>query len=97
MSCLSCGSKKQAEFSAEMVIHFVGFKNLDKPGVWLFPAVLVCLDCGFLQSKVPAPELTSLAVGTSETDQVSEGTVDDKPSLRIELGEKLNDGWPRGC
>jgi hypothetical protein len=88
MSCPSCSSKKQAEFSAEMLIHFVGFKNLDKPAVWLFPTLLVCLDCGFLQSTVPAPELTSLAVGTSETDQVLEGT-DDKSSLRIELGEKL--------
>jgi len=74
MSCLSCGSKKQAEFSAEMLIRFGGLKNLDKPGVWVFPKLLVCLDSGFLQSTVPAPELTSLAVGTSETDQVSEGT-----------------------
>ena len=57
MSCLSCGSKKQAEFSAEMLIHFVGFKNLDKPGVWLFPALLVCLDCGFLQSTIPASRI----------------------------------------
>ena len=65
MSCLLCGSKKQAEFSAEMLIHFIGFKNLGKPGVWLFPKLLVCLDCGFLQSTVPAPELSSLAVGTS--------------------------------
>jgi hypothetical protein len=88
MPCLSCGSKKQAEFSAEMLIHFVGLKNLDKPGVWLFPKLLVCLDCGFLQSTVPAPELTSLAVGISETDQVLEGAVGYK-LLRIELGEKL--------
>jgi hypothetical protein len=65
MSCLSCGSKKQAEFTAEMLIHFVGLKNIDKPGVWLFPELLVCLDCGFLQSTVPAPELRSLAVGIS--------------------------------
>jgi hypothetical protein len=78
MSCLSCGSNKQAEFSAEMLIHFVGLKNLDKPGVWLFPKLLVCLDCGFLQSTVPAPELASLAVGISETDQALEGRFDDK-------------------
>jgi hypothetical protein len=87
MSCLSCGSKKQAEFSAEMLIHFIGLENLDKPGVWLFPRLLVCLDCGFLQSTVPAPELTSLAVGTSEMDQVSSRTFDDKLLLRIELDD----------
>jgi hypothetical protein len=64
MSCLSCGSEKQAEFTAEMVIHFMGLKNLDKLGVWLFPALLVCLDCGFCQFIAPETELASLAEGT---------------------------------
>ena len=57
MSCLSCRSSNQAEFPAELLIHFGGLKNLDKPAVWVFPKLLVCLDCGFLQSTVPAPEL----------------------------------------
>jgi hypothetical protein len=49
MSCLSCGSGNEAEFAAEMVMHFSfsGLKNLDKPCVWIFPKLLVCLDCGF--------------------------------------------------
>jgi hypothetical protein len=63
MSCFSCKSNNQAEFPSEMLIHFGGLKNLDKPGVWLFPKLLVCLDCGFLQSTVPAPKLASLAAG----------------------------------
>jgi len=63
MSCFSCRSNNQAEFPTEMLIHFGGLKNLDKPGVWLFPMLLVCLDCGFLQSTVPAPKLASLAAG----------------------------------
>jgi hypothetical protein len=46
MSSLLCGSGNQAELAAEMVIHFSGVKNLDKPGVWVFPKLLVCLDCG---------------------------------------------------
>ena len=58
--CPSCRSNNQAEFPAEMLIHFGGLKNLDKPGVWLFPKVLVCLDCGFLQSTVPGRQLASL-------------------------------------
>jgi hypothetical protein len=77
MSCLACGSNKQAEFSAEMLIHFIGIKNLDKPGVWLFPRLFVCLDCGFLRSTVPEPELTSLALGATEMNQMQEGTFDD--------------------
>jgi hypothetical protein len=70
MACLSCGSKRQAEFSAEMLIHFGGLKNLDKPGVWVFPKLLVCLDCGFLQSTIPVPELASLAAGTLEKERI---------------------------
>jgi len=66
MTCRSCRSVNQAEFPAELLIHFGGLKNLDKPGVLVFPKLLVCLDCGFLQSTVPAPQLASLAAGTSD-------------------------------
>jgi len=66
MLCLSCRSNNQVEFPAELLVHFGGRKNWEKPGVWLFPRLLVCLDCGFLQSTVPAPELESLAAGTLE-------------------------------
>jgi len=88
MICSSCRSVNQAEFPAELLIHFGGRRNLDKPGVWVFPKLLVCLDCGFLQSTVPAPQLASLAAGTSDRESVLGSTVD-KLSLRIELGEKL--------
>jgi hypothetical protein len=58
--CPSCRSAKQAEFMAEMLVHSPGLKNIDKPGVWVYPKLLVCLDCGCLQSTVPAPQLASL-------------------------------------
>ena len=63
MSCLLCGSGNASEFSAEMIIHFPSsyLKNLDSPGVWAFPKLLVCLDCGFSQFMVPESELPSLA------------------------------------
>ena len=88
MTCYSCRSVNQAEFPAELLIHFGGLKNLDKPGVWVFPKLLVCLDCGFLQSTVPASELASLAAGTPEMERVFLGTFADNPPLRIELGER---------
>lgn len=47
MSCLSCASDHQAEFPAEMIIHYSGLENLDRCGVWVFTNILVCLDCGF--------------------------------------------------
>jgi hypothetical protein len=67
--CSSCGSSNQAEFPTEMLVHFGGLKNLDKPGVWLFPELLVCLECGFAQTTIPTYELAQLAAGavTSES------------------------------
>ena len=64
MSCARCASDNQVEFPAEMNIHFSGLKNLDKPGVWVFPRVLVCLHCGFSQFIVAGPELALLVKDT---------------------------------
>jgi hypothetical protein len=61
MTCLSCGSTKHAELTAEMLIHYPGLKNIDKPGVWLFPKLLVCLDCGSSQFAVSETEWASVA------------------------------------
>jgi hypothetical protein len=66
MSCLLCGSDNQTEFTAEMCIHFSGLKNLDKPGVWVFPKLLVCLECGCSHFTVPERELASVAEVTRE-------------------------------
>jgi hypothetical protein len=60
MSCLLCTSPKQAEYGAEMIIHFTGLKNVDKRGVLLFPKPLVCLDCGFIHFVVPEDKLAEL-------------------------------------
>jgi hypothetical protein len=62
MSCRLCESGNEAEFDAEMIIHFSGLKNLDKPGVWVFPKLLVCLSCGSSYFTVPESELAVLAL-----------------------------------
>jgi hypothetical protein len=63
MHCKSCGSIIQSKFSAEMCIHFPELKNADKPVVWAFPEVVVCLDCGAAEFAVPETELLQLANG----------------------------------
>jgi hypothetical protein len=63
MPCKRCGSTNKRKFSAEMVIHFLGTKNIQNPGVWVFPALLVCLDCGTAEFAVPEAELRELAKG----------------------------------
>jgi hypothetical protein len=44
-----------------MIIHFPDFKDLDKPGVWAFPKLLVCLDCGSSRFTIPKTDLALLA------------------------------------
>ena len=60
MSCPSCKSARIMEFPSEMMLKFAGLRNVDRPGVLLFPKSLVCLDCGFLRCTVPPRELNSL-------------------------------------
>ena len=63
--CKSCGSLNQGKFTAEMAIHFPGLKNIDKPTVWVFPDLIVCLDCGTAEFAVPETELRQLAKGNA--------------------------------
>ena len=63
MACNSCGMENQAEFGAEMNIHFPGRKGLDKPVVWVFPKLQVCLGCGLTRLTIPEAELRRLEHG----------------------------------
>jgi hypothetical protein len=60
MSCKSCQSANRREFPAEINVHFPGSRNLTKPAVWLFPKLLVCLDCGFVEFAITDAELRRL-------------------------------------
>jgi hypothetical protein len=63
MTCKSCGLNNQRKFTGEIGIHFTGLKDVDKPVVWVFPELVVCLDCGTAEFAVPEPELRLLAKG----------------------------------
>lgn len=81
-SCPSCGSRRQAEFTAEINIHFRGVQNLDKPGILLGSKLLVCLDCGCSQFRTPEEELKQLASRVSSGEaSMGKGT------------PKRNAGW----
>jgi hypothetical protein len=60
MKYLLCSSDNQAQFSAEIHIHFPFRRNPDKSGVFVFPKLLVCLDCGFSTLTIPETELREL-------------------------------------
>jgi hypothetical protein len=61
MACKSCGSGRLAKFNGEIALHYPGLEGLDKPIVWVFPKLLVCLNCGFAEFHIPDEELQSLA------------------------------------
>ena len=65
MSCTACTSVNEAEFTAEMMIHFSGVRNIDNPGVLAFPKVSVCLDCGFSRFTTPQTDLRTLGNGSA--------------------------------
>lgn len=58
MTC-SCRSARR-EFNAEVCIHFSGIENLDKPAVFVFPSLSVCLECGATGFVIGEIELRKL-------------------------------------
>jgi len=65
-ACRSCMSHRQMEFLGEICMHFPRrLESLNKPLVWVFPEVVVCLDCGLAQFSIPEPELRTLANGVA--------------------------------
>ena len=65
MFCKSCQSENERNFNGGIGMHFPGLEGLDKPIVWVFPKVLVCLDCGFAEFTVPEKELRVLMTGSA--------------------------------
>ena len=63
MTCKRCHSEKQSVYNGEVAIHFRGLEGLEKPIVWNFPKLLVCLHCGFTEFTVPKRELQVLEQG----------------------------------
>jgi hypothetical protein len=76
MSCRICNSDDQRNFNTEINVHFPGLKNLDKPTVFVFPEILVCMDCGFTELVIPESELRLLgtdggAPGTRRSTEIA--------------------------
>ena len=67
MSCRSCASNNQTKLGSEILVHFPGFKNAEKPTVMVFPRLVVCLDCGIGEFNVTEAELRLLRQGAHST------------------------------
>src|SRR5215813_6068661 len=53
MTCKSCATNEMATLNGEVAIHFPGFEGLDKDIVWVFPKLMVCLQCRFVEFVLP--------------------------------------------
>jgi hypothetical protein len=71
MACLLCGSANEKQFAAEMVIHLGDLTNIDNPGVWVFPKIVTCLDCGIVRFNVSKTELASLVGGAPRNERLT--------------------------
>jgi hypothetical protein len=62
VACSFCTSSNQTEFPAEVGLHLPDLRDADKRSVFVFPKVLICLDCGCSSFMTPVPELEQLRV-----------------------------------
>jgi hypothetical protein len=63
MNCKRCVSEELKVFTGELAIHLSGWEALSKPHVFVFPKLMVCLNCGFVEFYLPAPQLAELNNG----------------------------------
>lgn len=62
--CKACQSENQSTFSGEVAVHFPGLQGLEKPIVWVFPKISVCLNCGSAEFAISEKELQVLRTGS---------------------------------
>jgi hypothetical protein len=85
MSCPLCGSDNQEDFPGELMLHFRGLQNVHKPGVMIFPTVLVCLECGLSQFSARPKDLTLLA---QDNSMASRNGTDKKRNVCPEMTDR---------
>jgi hypothetical protein len=65
LECKSCGSSNLIELVGEICLQFPGLKGLKVEPIFVFPISVVCLDCGFMQSKLSWKELEDIRKGAA--------------------------------
>jgi hypothetical protein len=69
LRCRVCGSENVQKLRGEIAMRVPGLKNIDMPIVWVFPDILVCLDCCRAEFAVPEDELRILAKREAATER----------------------------
>jgi hypothetical protein len=58
--CKDCASTHLTVLDAEANIHFRGLKALNKPAIFIFSKLVVCLGCGLTQFKLEGQQVELL-------------------------------------
>ena len=69
--CKLCASFNLIEFSAEVGLHIPGLKGIKNDPIFVFPKVLICSACGFMESNLSAEDLRLLRVRTTKVEKQS--------------------------
>ncbi len=70
ITCPSCSSNNKRTLNGEIALHFGGgLRGLEKPIVWSFPKVLVCLDCGLAEFVLEDAPLKSLRENDTDDER----------------------------
>ena len=63
--CRRCNSNQTTRLGAEVNIHFAGLAGLDRPTVLVFPELVACLQCGFVEFTLSERDMTLLAAANT--------------------------------
>jgi hypothetical protein len=67
MACKICASANLQRLKGELSASFPDLQRATLPPIYVCQEVRVCLDCGFAELVIPAPELERLKKGTAAT------------------------------
>jgi hypothetical protein len=60
MPCRVCGTDNLRKFGADLTANPMGIEGIKEPPVYICQQLLVCLDCGFAELRIPPAELMLL-------------------------------------
>jgi hypothetical protein len=66
MPCQKCGSERQSKFGAEINVLFPRKEGQEAASIWVFPDLLVCLNCGFTELTLSKDKLPLFAEGAGQ-------------------------------
>jgi hypothetical protein len=63
LACKMCASLNVQELTGELSASFPDIRRANLPPLYVCKEIVVCLDCGFTELVIPAPELERLKKG----------------------------------